>query len=649
MVFPLKRENLLLILLCGILFVSIAYPYYSRIDGISNTITLGNNDILDYASTSKYLMTSSFSHPQVLSPFDHIPPSSSGDTQEPRLRFPYALQKNYFSAYLSTAIPSSLFALETYQIQNLTLYLFFLFIIPLIFLISFEIFNYSKNMALFIALLVGLNFNLLYLVYEGFLGQIIGMGLFSCLVLTMFYPLITYEKFSGFLPYLPLNVVFFYGLCMSYEPLIPFIFIVLFIFLFIYTLKYPSKTKLLHSCSFILLTVFFTFIISPFTFIDRMHHMFLLSKTSGGLDLPFLYPDGIFGINVFSLLSRSTPEIITGALSVAAAIAVIFSFYRMYKEKYQVFCLACSCLALIFMVYSYYSIQEALSPSFSGDGYKAYKILTYFIPILIISALYYGKDLRLSRIIREYDAKKIFFCGVVFLLIAGNICSAGVMIFTATHQSKKIDEGIIDLDKIHSFSNVSSINIEENAHWTQMWIYYFLMGNQPIYLKYSTYWNATPLEGEWTLKTNLDILHSTIRNDPVVINDCCYLEKNVTLNATFGEGWYYPESNDTLRWRWTGAHDHSTSIILYLAEPRQIDLDLTYWSLDPGDELTVMIDTTTLQVCGERNHCRIPAINLTSGSHILTLKTKLPPKSAGNRDTRTLSYAYSNITFSESA
>ena len=179
------------------------------------------------------------------------------DTQEPRLRFPYALQKNYFSAYLSTAIPSSLFALETYQIQNLILYLFFIFIIPLIFLISVEIFSYSKNMALFIALLVGLNFNLLYLVYEGFLGQIIGMGLFSCLVLTMYYPLITYEKFSGFLPYLPLNVIFLYGLCMSYEPLIPFIFLSLFIFLFIYTLKYPSKSKILHSGSFILLTVFF--------------------------------------------------------------------------------------------------------------------------------------------------------------------------------------------------------------------------------------------------------------------------------------------------------------------------------------------------------------------------------------------------------
>ena len=223
------------------------------------------------------------------------------------------------------------------------------------------------------------------------------------------------------------------------------------------------------------------------------------------------------------------------------------------------------------------------------------------------------------------------------------------MIFTATHQSKKIDEGIIDLKRSIPSAMYRLSTLKKMRHWTQMWMYYFLMGNKPIYLKYSTYWNATPLEGEWTLKTNLDIIHSTIRNDPLVINDCCYLEKNVTFNATFGEGWYYPESNDTLRWRWTGAHDQSSSIILYLAEPRQIDLDLTYWSLDPGDELAVMIDTTPLQVCSERNHCRISDINLTSGSHILTLKTKLPPQSAGNRDTRTLSYAYSNITFSESA
>ena len=100
--------------------------------------------------------------------------------------------------------------------------------------------------------------------------------------------------------------------------------------------------------------------------------------------------------------------------------------------------------------------------------------------------------------------------------------------------------------------NVSSINIEETGHWTQMWMYYFLMGNKPIYLKYSTSWDASPLKGEWTLKSNLDIINVTIRNDPILINDCCYLEKNVIFNATYGDGWSYPESNDTLRWRWTG-------------------------------------------------------------------------------------------------
>ena len=641
-VFPCKKENLIIIFICGILFVSIAYPYYSTIDGISNTITRGNNDIVDYASTSKYLMTSSFTHPTILSPLAYSHPS---DTEEPHLMFPWALQKYYFSAYLSTAIPGSIFSLESYQLQNLILYLFFVSMVPLLYLISVEIFGYSKNMALFIALLIGLNFNLLFMVYDGFLGQIIGMGFFSCLFLTMYYPLCTYEKSSDMYPFLPLSVLFFYGLCMSYVPLIPFIFITLCIFLLIRSLKNPSKTRIVPPVSYIFLTIFFTFLISPLAFIERIQQVFLFSKIRSGLDVPFLYPDSVVGMDVNAILSQSTPVLITGLLSVAVVCIAVVSFYRIYKDNYQLFCLVLASVVLVIVVYSYFSLKEAISPSFTGDGYKAYKIMTYFIPILIISSLYYFKDFRLSKLTGGFNAKKIFFCGVLLVFIVGNLWSACVMISAATHQSKRIDEDFIDLGRIHSFSNVTSINIEEKEHWTQMWMYYFLMGNKPVYLKYSTYWNATPLNGEWTLKTDLDVIHVFVRNDPIVINDGFYLEKNVIFNATYGEGWYYPESNETLRWRWTGANNESSSIILYSTEARIIDLDLTYWSLDPANELAVMIDNTTLQVCNERNQCRIPAINLTPGSHILLLKTKIPPHSAGIRDKRNLGYAFSNITF----
>jgi len=455
--FPFTKEHLMVLFICVILFLSIAYPYYSKVEGVSNTITLGNNDIVDYAATSKYLTTSSLTHPQIISPFDRISPSSTGEPPSPRLRFPESLQKNYFSAYLATAIPASLFGLETYQLQNLVLYLFFVFSLPLVYLLSVEIFGYSRNMALCSALLVGINFNLLYLVYEGFLGQIIGMGFFLCLFLTMYYPLSAYEtpmipsgiglsglktrdmfscqKCNGFFPFLPLSVLFLYGLCMSYEPLIPFIFLTLGIFLVMYSLRYPSRTRVFHALSFLLLTIFFTFLISPLTFIDRLHQTFFLSVSSGGLDLPFLYPDGIFGLNVYSLLSQSTPAIITVALSVVALIAVLVSFDRMYKENYQLFSLALASVVLVLFVYSFYSLQEAMSPSFSGDGYKAYKVMTYFIPILVLSALYYWKDLRLSTLAGGYDSKKIFSCGVIFLFIVGNLCSAGVMIAASTHQS----------------------------------------------------------------------------------------------------------------------------------------------------------------------------------------------------------------------
>ena len=126
-VFPCKKENLIIILICWILFVSIAYPYYSKIDGISNTITRGNNDIVDYASTSKYLMTSSFTHPTILSPLAYSHPSRYTRTpSHVSVGFTKIL---FFGIFIHGDTRFDL-PLESYQLQNLILYLFFVAMVP---------------------------------------------------------------------------------------------------------------------------------------------------------------------------------------------------------------------------------------------------------------------------------------------------------------------------------------------------------------------------------------------------------------------------------------------------------------------------------------------------------------------------------------
>jgi signal peptidase I len=630
---PFKKENLPLIFLCIILFLALSFPYYSKIDGISNTITLGNNDIIDYAAKSKYLMVSSI----LQSPLAYVP--------EVAPSFPWILQNTYFSAAVSTALPSSLLHLESYQIQNLVIYLFFIFSLPISYLIGIEIFGYSKKIAFILTLLIGINFHLLYIVYQGFFGQCVGIGFMLGLIFSTYYPILKYEKFSEIIPFLPLNVLFCFGLFISYNILVPLFLIPALLFLSLYFIYSRSKPFLVHSVGYFSLTFFITFLISPFSFINRIVSLFWFNDVIAGWDMPVLSPDQIFGLVGNNVWMQPEPVFLRILLSLPIILLLIFSLYFLFKKERREFFLFGSYLGFVIIFYCYLFIKESLSPSFSGDGYKAYKLFTYFIPIFLLTGFYYFKNFEFTFTQKNFG-KKIAIIAFLCLIIMGNIWSAFAIISGSAQQSAKISNDIISLEKINYIENISSINVEENAWWEQMWIYYFLMGNKSVYLKYPTYYGSSPQKGEWTLKTKSDIIHINNQNDSLTINGAYYLVKNVSLDTTYTTGWYDRESNGPVIWRWSGANNESSSILLDSTQDQRLNLDLRYWSLNPANVLTVLIDNNTIKDCIDRQYCGITNINLTSGNHILTLRTKLPPQLPGNGDPRYLGYAFSNITFS---
>ena len=637
----IKKENLPLIFLCIILFLAISFPYYSKIDGISNTITLGNGDIADYAATSQYLMLSS----KLQSPIPYV--------METIPHFSEILQNNYFSAFLSTALPSSLFHLESYQIQNLVIYLFFIFILPISYLIGIEIFEYTKKIAFIITLLIGINFHLFYIMYQGFLGQCIGIGFFLGLIFTTYYPILKHDKFSEITSYLPLNILFCFGLLISYNILVPLFLIPAILFIGSYYIYSRSNLFLVQSVGYITLTFFITFLISPFSFIYRILSLIIFNKVVAGWNMPVLTPDRLFGFVGNNVLMQSESIFLTILISMPIILLLIFSFYLLFKKERREFYLWGSYLGFVIIFYFYLVIKELLSPSFSGDGYKAYKLLTYFIPIILLTSLYYFKNFEFTYSQKNFG-KKISIIAFLCLLIIGNIWSTLAMISVSSSQSVPIKEDIINLQKIEYFDNVSSINIEEKTWLDQMWMYYFLFKNKTVYLKYPTYYGASPQNGEWNLKNVGDILTIPLNENKTVIllNKQYYLEKSDNtsyLEASLGEGWYYFESNGNLHWRWAGANNESPSIILDSTQDQFLNLDLTYWSLNPDNALTVMIDNMTSKDCIDKTHCKITNLNLTSGKHILILRSKLPPQLPGNGDSRYLSYAFSNITFSSTA
>ena len=636
--YPIKKENLALIVLCIVIFLAISFPYYSRIDGMSNTISLGNIDIVAYATISKFLTLSSYSYTSIK--FDpNVIPGFLG-----------SLENTYFSAFLSTALPSSFFGLDPYQIQNLVIYLFFIFILPIIFVIGIEIFEYNQKIALGVTFLVGVSFHLLYMVYQGFLGQIIGMGFFLCLFLVTYYSILKFTNIREFFPYLLLNIVFCFGLLTSYSVLFALFFIPSIFFIISYFIQTRSKMFLFLSTVYLSLTLFFTFIISPFSFINRVNSLFFFNDTIAGWNMPILSPDWIFGLAGTNISMQSIPIIVRFGISVPIVLLVLFSLYHLFKKELQLFYISGSYIGFTFIFYTYLISKEFSSPTFTGDSYKAYKLITYFIPLLLLIGLYFFKDLELN-LTKTNSKKKILIFSFLCLLIIGNIGSMASMIFFSTNQSIMINKNVIDIHKLNLDENVTSINVIENAYWDQMWIYYFLYENKTVFLKYRTYYADSPQNGEWTLfkKSGEDIFslqNFQEFNNTITLNREYYLEKKPLLEFAYNEGWYDLESNYDKKWRWTGQSNISPSLELNSREDQSINVFLQYSPLKTTNALTILFDNDTIKDCNDNNNCFVENINLTKGKHTLVFNTKLDPELAGNGDPRYFSYAFSNVTLS---
>jgi len=546
---PFQKENIPLIIVCIIIFLAISIPYLIRFNGdLSNTITLGCGDIVNDAAMSKFLTQFSFVHPPI-----NIDSS-----------FVMTIQRgaNHIAADFSTAIPSSIFSIEPYKIQNLVLYLFYVFLLPIVFLIGIEIFKFKKYMALIITLLTGLSFHLIYINYQGFLGEVIGIGIFLSLFLVTIYSLLNCNKFTSYLPYILLTTILTFGLIVSYSPLLPLYYIPLSLFLLLVFISTKSIYRLLSALSFLLLTLVFAFLLSPFEVIKIIKDIFLFTSDFGW-NMPIVTPAWGFGFAQNSITNwgfgfaqnglgmqyigiQSSP-IFEGVLSALIVLVVIISFYHLFKTERCLFYLSISYISFFLGLYFYLTFQEVFLLSSSGDSYKAYKLFTYFIPIILLAGL---SCFRNFEIIPLKKVSKTQIVGIFFLilLILANIYSASAIIKANYDNGIAIKENILGLQKITKMNNVSSINIGIPQWLDQMWAYYFIFSDKKIYLEYTTYYQAGPPLGEWTLQgvnnPKSNSLNLTNSSNIIEINNDYFLVKNnLSKVNNLSSNWFDLESD----------------------------------------------------------------------------------------------------------
>lgn len=626
------KDTLWLILVCTVVFIIISLPEIFLLNS-PNVLVIGNNDIINYATISKFLVSSSLVNP--------VPGVDA--------HILYLIENDNFGAFVAAAVPSAIFSVQTYMMQNTIENLFCIFSLPIIYIIAVEIFRYRPMIAIIASFIVGLNFNLIYILYTGFVGQVLGCGMFLALLSVTLYPILNCREDKEFWDYIPLAAIFLFGVIATYSVFIPLFFVPALGFLGLTVILKKSLKAILLSAKFLLITSVIGFVIAIPLAINKFNELVYFSHSiPAGWPMPVLTPEravGLAGNDLNWLLIQNAawntppiPLILRIILSLSVIIIIFLSLRDLFRSERKLFYFALIFIGIISIGYLYYSIIGIIAPVYSGDSYKAYKLLTYGLPVILIIFFSYFRNIDIFN-----SKKKNWLCIVALtLFIAGVLWSGIAMMDMVSQKSYPIKPNIIDLQKINNMQNVSSINIEESGYSDQMWIYYFLFMNKTLYLKYSTYFQKSPLIGDWNLEsTHNDILNPGNTSDKIPLNDDYYLVKNDSLqDVRFINGWYEPEYNPHGAFRWTGRDNETPTLGVYSSNLTSMDISLTYVPLIQNNSFSVELDNKNITDCTSSNYCEIKRLVITPGDHTLIFNPKIPPTSPGPADSRTLGYAF---------
>lgn len=454
-------------------FSLISLPFYTNLNGLTS-IAIGNNDIASYASNATYLK--------------EFPRSSTVGALE-QLGFKSTVEP-VFGAFLSTAFPSSLFSLETYQIQNLSISVFFLFSILLVFVLARKLFGYDPYPAIAAAVLYGLNPIMYYTVYQGFQSQVIATGLALCVFLLYFHALNDCKAVSDYYSYLPLAILFNWGISLTYPHMLIFIYAPLVAYLLLISIHNRSISLALRWASFVMVVFLVSFVLSPHRGRLLVSYLFLMAKVDAGWYMPWFSPDIVFGIPLNEIYLHSGFE--RTVVSIPLVFFIILGFFNIHKTEWRPILFAGSSLSVILVGYTLLSYMGKAEVGWGG--YKSYKFLSFFLPLMILSSLNLFSKIQLTSINRM----SYLLTFILTILIGLNVLSAYKNSSAVKKNHREVSRDVADLKKIQKDPLVTSINILETDWWDIMWEANFLM-RKKLYFKTPTYYSASNLDGEWDL------------------------------------------------------------------------------------------------------------------------------------------------------
>lgn len=472
-----NRELLWPIAVSAFIFCVISLPFL--IEGVGATsVSISNNDIPDSATITRLLKE--FSKTDTVGILG----------QQTILR--WLTEDAIFGGSLAVAVASSLFSWEPYQVQSLSIGVFFMFSVWIVYVLARTSFRYSRPAAVGVAALYGLNPVMHYIIFQGYHGQIIA----TCLSLTLIFlhldAIPRCNQWSDYYRYLPLIVLLNWGISITYPHLLFFIYPPLGVYCILWGVYKKSGAIPIRWSVFVILVFVIMTLLSPYRAKAMVSYIFFMGSVGGFAFHPWISPATFVGLSIDSdqYLYSSTLQMY---LSVVVVLITIIGLVYTYQKNKRVCLIAGSFLGVVLSGYSLLYILGKIQ-IIPGGNYSSFKLLYYFFPFLLLSVLLIFRY-SFHALAKRVSSPLAILLGLLVLI---NLYSGYRLLPWPPHLI--VTEPMAQLQTIDRNPEIRSVNILGKDYWNIMWATYFLLHKQ-LYFETSVYMGreAGPLVGEWNL------------------------------------------------------------------------------------------------------------------------------------------------------
>jgi hypothetical protein len=431
--------------------------------------TIGNDDVADLATVSTFLK-------------EHSRNDTSGFLGQSTIIRSLA-DHEFFSPTLSTAIAGTLFGLDTYRLQTLSMNVFFFFSVLLFYALAESVFRYSPWDAVVASGIYAVSPVMTYVVLQGYQGQVMGSAVAIALFILLLNSL---EVTSGceIAAYLPFLVLTTWALSMSYPHML--------IFTYLVPITYAVAIRVLKGrkvsawAALICSSIVALIVLSPGRAWQLIRQVIIKGNSNNGWFIPWDF--SIFGMEMHSYIEYA-------ALLLLASF-VLGGIVKRFQTDEPSTLLALTTLAFCAGGFAILAIAGATAKAGYG-GYKSFKFLSFYWPMFLASSL-----LLLSRTDLLARRTRVFVYTATIMIVAVHAVPANRRLL---HWSRAVTPEMAGIAAARDYPYVTSVNILGRDWWEILWATDFLL-DKKLYYETSTYEGrfAGALKGDWDLVHSVD-------------------------------------------------------------------------------------------------------------------------------------------------